>query len=173
MKWLHATWFAITFLFGLAFVFALPPFQSNDETFHWHRLWATAHGQVVCRTMTQAARAFPRVWNSSPALGHKIGDRHSRNAKVYQGTSEKMAARVIGLTLAGEPRGGVTMLAAFYAARIVNWVFLSVMVFWALRRLPRLRTLLLAFYAIPEVLQQGSAINNDAFLFSATLVLLV
>src|SRR5688572_1393637 len=159
MKWLHATWFAITFLFGLAFVFALPPFQSNDETFHCHRLWATAHGQVVCRTMTQAARAFPRVWNSSPALGHKIGDRHFRNAKVYQGTSEKMAAgdtactyfptgyvlpalaaRVIGLTLAGEPRGGVTMLAAFYAARIVNWVFLSVMVFWALRRLPRLRT---------------------------------
>jgi uncharacterized membrane protein len=191
MNWLHRSWFAVTFAFGLAFVVVLPPFQSNDENFHWHRLWATAHGQIVCRSMTQAARGFPRVFTINPAAGHKIASRHFDRAWQYQGSGEKwlagdtactyfptgylpsaLAARLLGLRWNGEPRVG-GMMRAFYAARMVNWLLFSAVMIWALVRLPGLRTVLLAFYSIPEVLQQATAVNNDAFLFSAALALLV
>lgn len=74
------------------------------------------------------------------------------------------AARLVGLRKDGTPRPG-GMMEAFYATRIVNWGLVSIALWLLLRAIPWGRNLLLFFYTVPEVLQQGTALNNDAFLF--------
>jgi Predicted membrane protein (DUF2142) len=74
------------------------------------------------------------------------------------------AARLVGLHKDGTPRPG-GMLEAFYATRLVNWGLVTIALWLLLRAIPWGRNLLLFFYTVPEVLQQGTALNNDAFLF--------
>jgi len=188
---LHRIWLAGAFLAGFAYIVAIPPFDSNDELTHWNRLWSVAEGEVVCRTMPGAAKVipnffrfpvkskFPKVtaedfrlaWNFT-GLGAPGGSGDIQCAYIPTGyVLPAIAARLVALHADGNPRQG-GMLAAFYATRVVNWMLTSLAMLWLLRAMPWGRSLLLLFYSLPEVLQQGMSLNNDAFLFAMTFLIL-
>jgi hypothetical protein len=117
------------------------------------------------------AQDFRRAWDfTGPADLGASGDIEC----VYPPTGyvlPAIAARLVGLRLDGTPRRG-GMLTAFYATRVVNWLLTSIAMFWLLRAMFWGRSVLLIFFSLPEVLQQGTSLNNDAFLFAMTFLIL-
>jgi hypothetical protein len=191
MSMLHRLWFIGAFLTGFAYIVAIPPFDSNDELTHWNRLWAVAQGDAICRTMPGAAKVvpnffrfpvkstFPKVtaedfrlaWNFTGLAGPG-GNGDIQCQYIPTGyILPAIAARLIALRADGTPRQG-GMLAGFYATRLVNWMLTSIAMLWLLRATQWERSLLLFFYSLPEVVQQGMSLNNDAFLFAMSFLIL-
>jgi uncharacterized membrane protein len=188
---LQRIWFALTLLTGIAYIVAIPPFESGDELTHWNRLWAVAEGEIICRTMPGAAKVIPNFFRFPAKSAYpKVTAEDFRLAWNFTGLGEPggsgdlqckypptayvlpaIAARLVALREDGTPRQG-GMLASFYAARMVNWMLTSIAMLWLLQAMPWGRNLLLLFYSLPEVLQQGMSVNNDAFLFAMTFLIL-
>jgi Predicted membrane protein (DUF2142) len=82
-----------------------------------------------------------------------------------------IAAHLVAFQKKGTLRDG-GMLEAFYATRLVNWALVTIALWLVMRAIPWARNLLLFFYSVPEVLQQGTALNNDAFLFAMGFLIL-
>lgn len=188
----YLIWFCANFAFGVAFVFVLPPFQTNDEDSHWRRLWTVAQGQIYCRSIPEAA-------NELPQIVHYVGDHEQQHVfnrsyfeKGLQYRGYNLPAEVISTACGYFPAGYVPsaaiarlvalrhghartggMMRAYYAARLINWILFSVTILLVSMRLYWLRSTLLFFHAIPEVLQQSVAINLDWFLLSVTALMLV
>lgn len=184
------TWFFATFVCGCIFIAVLPPFQGNDETGHWRRLWAIAQGDVYCNTIPEAANLLPEVTRFPPAHStpHYITTADLRQAFDYRGYNIALplvspsctyaphvflpgavVARAAALTWSGRPRDG-GMITAFYLARLVGWILVSVAAWFSARRLQWARNLLLAFYSIPEVLQESVTLGNDWFLLAGAML---
>jgi hypothetical protein len=188
---LQRVWFAVTLLTGFAYIVVIPPFESGDELTHWNRLWAVAQGDVICRTMPGAAKVIPNFFRFPAKSPYpKVTAEDFRLAWNFTGLAEPgfcgdlqckypptgyvlpaIAARLVALHADGTPRQG-GMLAGFYATRLVNWMLTSIAMFWLLRAMPWGRSLLLFFYSLPEVVQQGMSLNNDAFLFAMAFLIL-
>jgi uncharacterized membrane protein len=184
----HRTWLAVAFLMGLMSVAIYPPFEINDESQHWTRMWTVIAGQVNCRTIPEAAsrivRRFERGLERERAeylheMFDHSGTTHPMPAGVntctyYPGPYllQGIVGRLFGLDLHGRPtRGG--MMRAFYAVRTMNWLVLCAVTLWAMLALPWLRSLLLVFLSLPEVVMQTICIGTDAFLFPLTIALIV
>jgi uncharacterized membrane protein len=193
VTWLDRGWFTATFLVGVAFIAVLPPFQTNDEDSHWRRMWTVAQGEPYCDKI-------PEVANLLPVSVHFEGDHEKRHVAKLEYLREAwenrgynlpvtvistgcgyfplgylpsaIVAKRVAFGPGARPRVG-GMLAAYYAARLANWIMVSLAVLLLALKVPWARHLTLFFYSIPEVLQQSVAINLDAFLFALTCVFIV
>ncbi len=181
-------WFALVFVFGLAFIAALPPLESNDEEGHWIRQLTVAEGQINCGQVRAGATVLLGAWNIKEKyfsaaffkkhwnltdFGEMVPAKSS--ACIYPPVPYLPAVlgmRLFGLDRHGEPqRGGFWRV--FYLARVGNWIFVSLILAWAIRKLPWASNTLLVFYSIPEVIQQSFALGTDPMLFACALTILV
>lgn len=193
LSWPHRLWFCATFLFGISIAFALPVCQTNDEDSHWRRIWTISRGDVYCHTIPEVANDLPKLIKLMP--DHKR-QKVARWSFVTEALKDRgynipvpiisngcgyfplgyipagIVARLVAFNLHARPRTG-GMIKGFYAARLTNWLMLTLVVFLLLRSLPWARSLILFFYSIPEVHQQASTVGLDSFLFSMTACLLI
>lgn len=194
LPWSFATrtWFALTFCFGIAFVFVLPPFQTNDEDSHWRRLWTVAQGDLYCRWIPDAATQLPDVvhYVGDHSAQKVFGPRYVQNGLDFRGFNlpvmaistacgyfplgyapGALLARSVALRGTHARTGG--MLQAFYAVRLLNWLMFSVVALLLASRLGWMRHFTLFVYSVPGVLHQVVAINLDWFLMSLAVMLLL
>jgi hypothetical protein len=194
LEWPHRMWLGTIFVIGLFYCYAFPPFQTNDEDAHWLHLWGVASGHLRCEGSKPSAaadflsvvhqrevREDPAQWrqqyvrdalhfSGDPAPTTRDGTacRYPPHPYVIPG----VVARIVAFGLTGRRAVG-GMIRAAYAARITNWVLVSLAIVMLCRRVPWIRNFALFFYSIPEVIQQSMAVNTDSFLFVATALLLV
>jgi len=194
MSWPHRLWFGAIFVVGIFYCLAFPPFQTNDEDAHWLHMWSVVYGHLRCETPKPlSATQFltfvhQKEVREDPAY---FRVQYLRDAARWSLTGEPMTtvdgtacryppmayvlpggvARLVAFGRHGERRGG--MLYAAWAARLANWVFMSLGILLLCWQLPWCRNVALFFYSIPEAIQQGMAINNDSFLVAMTAVVLV
>ena len=194
LRWPHRIWLGTIFIIGVLYCYAFPPFQTNDEDAHWKHLWGVAYGGLRCNAPKpqaivdflnvveqRAVRENPGAWRiqfQHEAL-HFVG---SKEATTNDGTACRypphpylvpgLVARLVAFGVSGRLGPG-SVLRAAYAARITNWILVTLAVLLLCRRLPWMRNFTLAFYSIPEMIQQSMAVNTDSFLFVAAAFLLL
>jgi uncharacterized membrane protein len=181
----NRAWFVLTFCMGIAFVFVLPPFQTNDEDSHWRRLWTVAQANLYCRTIPEAATQLPEVvhYVGDHSAKHVFGARYVEKGLQFRGFNVPaiaistacgyfplgyvpgaVVARFIALHGTHARTGG--MLRAYYAVRLTNWILFSAVILLLTTRLAWMRHFTLFVYSVPGVLQQVVAINLDWFLMT-------
>jgi hypothetical protein len=183
-------WFWCTFLVGVAFIFVMPAFQTNDETHHWEKMYTVMQrddtcGQipagveeVIARSVYEQIRGgwkweFRRY---DDAFATRLGDPHDimyKQACPYKMTAYAIPALMAKVAQWWWPTDWGRIMAAYYAGRIGNWLVLTVCVWLALWSLPRLRTWVLTVYSVPMVIHQSASINQDSTIIGLHLVLLV
>jgi uncharacterized membrane protein len=194
LRWPHRMWLASIFIIGIVYCYAFPPFQTNDEDAHWLHLWGVAYGHAGCNgRKPNAVREFldvvrqrmvredPGQWraqylhdalrfvgSAEPTTADGTACRYPPHPYVVPG----LVARFVAFGWRGHLSAGSVIRAA-YAARITNWILVTLGILLLCRRLPWIRNFALAFYSIPELIQQSMAVNTDSFLFVATVLLLL
>jgi hypothetical protein len=191
LSWAHRTWFAAVLLLSLAFLVAIPPFQTNDEPSHWRRLWSVACGQLTCgqpipivaerailaadyadvrshgQQFDRAAYARMRALSGSSTTTLARG-----NACVYVPIAYVLPALAMRPFVHpfdfDTPAG---MLTAFFVSRLVNWLLMGVGVLLFVIFVPSLRNLTLVTYSLPTVMQQTVVVNQESTLFVMMLAL--
>jgi hypothetical protein len=184
------SWFGTTFVAGIVFIFFMPPFQTNDETYHWSKLYSVRQGQSGCESVPVGAEeivatsVYEQVrggWryelrrlddSTKIAHGAQTPPRYAE-ACVYPRTAYLFPALVVRAVERIWPTRWGAVMAAFYAARLGNWLFLSVCVWLGMAMLPSLRAWLAAAYALPMMIHQSASINQDATIVGLHVVLLV
>ena len=178
---------------GSSYAFLLPPFHVPDERRHWlaalHRMSRLATGSgVVCSTDVALDRhfqvgvrlrreqrlpsgIFARVEKLSPSCEKRLQYREG-NALSYPGV---LLSR---LFVSREPTSGRESLFAFYLARLLHGVIITLLLFrlWWLARAsttsgPSGLLLLLLFSLSPLFLQQSFGITNDVVVNAFALTL--
>lgn len=195
LRWPHRFWLGAVFVIGIFYCYAFPPFQTNDEDAHWLHLWGVAYGHLGCDAskptavsdflavvQQHAVRENPGAWRVQllrDALryvgsdGRTTADGTACRYPPHPYVVPGLVARLVAFGPRGRLSAG-SVLRAAYAARITNWILVTLAVLLLCRRLPWMRNFALAFYSIPEVIQQSMAVNTDSFLFiSAALLLLL
>lgn len=194
LRWPHRLWLAAIFIIGVLYCYAFPPFQTNDEDAHWKHLWGVAYGQLRCNgpkpravvdfltvVRQRAVRENPGAWRvqyQRDALrfvgsdGKTTDDGTACRYPPYPYLVPGLVARLVAFGVRGHLHPG-SVLRAAYAARITNWILVSLAVLLLCRRLPWMRNFTLAFYSIPELIQQSMAVNTDSFLFVAAAFLML
>jgi hypothetical protein len=189
LEWL---WFAGAFLFGLVMLVLLPPFQTNDETVHWMKLYGVIEHQPQCEPLpqrvlelisatryddTRAARYLWRLGSFDDAFAAV-----RRTPASAPGAGAACSYPAIGYVVPGVlartaerlwPSEKGAILVAYYAARLGNWLELTAGVLLVLLTVPLARSWTLLAYSIPMVVHQGVSINQDAAIMALHCVLVV
>ncbi|HEX4462284.1 MAG TPA: DUF2142 domain-containing protein, partial [Polyangia bacterium] len=193
---LHWSWLVAIFVAQLVYATVLPMFEGPDEIGHYYRMWALSRGHFACDTVPesvtttahsmlrksgkQSVFAPPEHWRDYLKRGAAIAADDTRvSGWGYECfyfpsglLAQALANRIVAEHLDGKMRTGGAFIGA-YAARAAEAVVVDLALLFALVSLPRGRFTLLAFFSIPEVIQQSSCINHDAFLFVLTLLIAV
>jgi hypothetical protein len=194
-SWAHRLWFSAAFLFGIAFVFLLPPFQVNDEDQHWFRAWSLFGGSFYCGEIPEVAKELPLQTGFQINIDHQF-NHHAKAETIHQALDWRgyniphrvvsaacgffplgyvpayLASRAVAFTRGARPRVG-GMMRGYYAARLMNWLLVSLGFFVLVWRLPWARNVGLFAYSIPELMQQSVALGLDTHLFFLACLLLV
>ncbi len=183
-------WFCCTFLVGVVFVFLMPPFQTNDETHHWEKLYTVMEHDPTCSNIPRGVETvieknvYDQVrggwkWEfrrADDAFAVRLGNRMvpSYNASCgYPSTSYWFPALLARASQRLWPSEWGGIMVAFYAARLGNWLVLSICVWLGITLLPRLRTWLLTVFSVPMVIHQSASINQDSTIVGLSILLLV
>lgn len=192
LRWYHRAWFLAVFLGSLGYLVMIPPFQTNDEPSHWHRVWSTASGHLTCGQIPKVIpdaiaaanyygvrdrheRFHFRQWDAMRALvgANKTTASHG-NACVYIPIAYVLpAAAMIPWVEPYDARAGAGMLQAFYAARATNWLTMGAFVLLFLLLVPELRNLALVFYSFPTTIQQTVSLNQEATILGCVFMLVI
>jgi uncharacterized membrane protein len=181
LRWYHSFWLGAVLFAYVAFLFLMPPMQTNDEPSHWNRLWSVATGHLTCGEIPAAARDFVAAVNYSGVRdqhqpfrlqrledGRLLEGRNSMvraggNACVYIPVAYVLPAlAVVPLVHPYDRRSPAGMLTAYYVARATNVAVLTIAVLLFLLAFPELRNLTLVLYSLPMTIQQGSVYNQEA-----------
>ena len=169
----------------LAFALLTPPFQAPDEPQHFSRSVRLAEGNVLAErsggriggTIPRAFAdlsiiAFPREAFGVPIryrpadLSRAAAPRPGKDrvfiefANVANYAPTLYVPQALGVAAGGA--AGLSPLASFYVARIVNTLAFLALLWGAVRILPFGRTILLCIAALPTVAYQGASVSPDA-----------
>jgi len=170
---------------GLVYVFLMPPGQTPDEAFHFHRAWHVSEGHL-----------FPQVtgeWGGGEvpsSLLRVTGDFGNLPLQPDQQTRVSKFGPLLNLPLRPEDRqtvpfGGAAYysfvpylpqalgiaaaremgagpLPLFYAGRLANLALAVVLVFWAIRLTPCFKLVLGLVSLIPMTVHQFGSFSPDA-----------
>jgi uncharacterized membrane protein len=176
---------------SLVMVFLIPPFQTNDEVAHWYRTWSVAEGRILCRRIPVVAHKLVDVVKYADVRkhrlpwGHDLADAGAQlpgmqggvptdsGACLYSPVSYVLPAMALRLVARPfDPQRSSHILAAFYGARLTNWLLMGAGVLLFLLYVPRARNLTLVMYSLPMTIHQTIAINQDSLIFVAAMLLL-
>jgi hypothetical protein len=183
-------WFWSTFLVGVLFACFMPPFQTNDETHHWDKLYTVMQLDRECKRVPAGVddvignSVYEQIRGSwkwefrrfDDDFATHLGDQRRpsyKQACAYTVTAYALPALIARVSQLLWPTQWGEVIVAFYAARLGNWIVLTLCVWLGLRFLPRLRTWLLAVYSVPMVIHQSASINQDSTIIGLHIVLLI
>jgi uncharacterized membrane protein len=185
---LQWTWLTLAFFVGLAYLVVIPPFQTNDETHHWIKMYSVSEGREGCTDLPQRVVSFAAQLRFQALKDHYTRFRFA-DFDVPQPDSSRVPA---GGAACGYPsiayvfpallaRGSqalwpvrhFNLLVAFYAARLGNWLMLTAGVVFVLLAVPLARSWTLVLYSLPMMMHQCMSINQDAAIMAMHCVLVV
>ena len=175
---------------GLVHLAVTPPFQAPDEAAHFFRAWRVSEGRLDLRPGSE------RAWIDVPAGLLRTGealygappfraaraisfDELRRAAAVPAGAARERVyvpntlqytfvpyvPQAAGIALARAFGGSA--LGALYAARLSNLVVASLLIAWAIRRLPAYRWLTAALALTPMAVALRASASADALALAA------
>lgn len=182
-------------IYGIPMLFLFPPFQIPDENVHFYRAYAIAEGKVIpdrignyngnpipssISKLMEVTKFSGIVRNPNGKL--KISDLQSasfiqtnRNelsnfnqvgAAIYNPLS--YIPQIIGIKL-GEVLN-LPILFIFYLARIFNFSIWVLVIYLAIKKVPKLKNIFLLLTLNPIGLQQGISLSPDAMLNAFSLL---
>lgn len=188
----HRTWFVCVLFVSLGFLVAIPPFQTNDEPAHWHRVWTIASGELTCGPIPSVvdvalgaseykAIRFLRQpfrfasWDAMRKLrGVDATVTTAGGACAYIPVAYVLPAlAMLPFVSPFDPKRDAGMLRAFYAARAASWALMGASVLLFLLFAPGFRNIALVVYSFPTVIQQTVAINQESLTFLCLFVLVL
>lgn len=186
-------------VFGLAFVFALPPIQTPDEPSHFHRAYQVSEGIFFTHPVGEwGGGEIPvSVLRVSEQFNFLVfhPERHTtaepfevlrsmplnaeeRRAVPFPGSAYYSCVPYVpqALGIAAARAVGCGPLGLLYAGRLANLALAVTLLFLAVRIIPVFKLVLGSVALIPIAVQQVSSLNADgsaipvAFLFTAFVV---
>jgi predicted membrane protein DUF2142 len=189
LQWL---WLGAAFLFGLLFLVLIPPFQTNDEIAHWFKLNSLLEHQPACARLparvlqlVDAAQYQDTRYNYhhfsmgsfDPMLAvidpHPIDVGGWREACGYPSVAYVVPGLMALVADRLWPSRTGALVAAYYAARLGNWLTLTAGVLLVFLTVPLARSWTLLTYSVPMVVHQSVSINQDATIVALCCVLVV
>ena len=188
---------AFSLVFGLLYVFIMPPMQVPDEMMHFARVYSVSRGVCVAspdidmpQSFEQLNRLFPHWLENqhkiSPAdltnaLGIPLNDKmmagnareRSLDGYINQNTYHCAPYIPEAIVLSAGRAVAIPPLALMYLCRLANLFFYAGLTFLALWLLPEFRIVLFCVALIPMALHQAASVSADAtvlavsFLFTA------
>ncbi len=183
----------IGFIFGLGYLFLMPPFQIPDEASHFNRAISVASGSCVAQGKTAIPQdlfrfetAFPgflerqngvRRWvakadlvpwlHPQPFLG-AAAEVSNPNSSLYSCLPyfPSALALLVSRAVHSPP------LVVLYAGRFANLAAFLALIYASLRVLPDFRLHLLALVIMPMILHQAASWSADALTLGTTFFLL-
>jgi uncharacterized membrane protein len=189
LQWL---WFASAFLVGLSILALIPPFQTNDETLHWVKTYSVSQGDTACVSIPSRAadliaslhyqqvrdggKFYFAFYDEGFATVNRTRVRVSQanlGACSYPSFAYAIAATFVRVTQALWPQDRGAMVVAFFAARMANWLTLSIAVLLLMLAVPRVCTWTLFVYSIPMMIHQCVSVNQDAMIMALHMLLVI
>lgn len=183
-------------IFGLLFVFIIPPFQGNDEPNHFSRGYQIAQGRIISnKTNSEVGDSLPASINRLYELSRYdyirknryasqtiediktlAGISLNRNEKihtVFANTSvyPPLAYTGIALGIKLSDIFSTPPLYSFYLGRVFGLLFWLIIVFYAIRFTPIYKLLFLFIALLPTTLYQVSTISSDPIIIATGLFL--
>ena len=170
-------WIAI--VLGVLFILILPPGQSPDEIMHFRRAYGISEGvfipSEVAGTNGNVGSAVPEdteeVLVKMPEKGYygqvaeNLGERATeKTEQVYSNTALYNFVCYIPQTLAimvGKVLGFSTLGMA-YLAEICNFVIWVILVYFAIKLIPKFKKMVLFVALLPITLQEATSLAPDA-----------
>ena len=171
-----------------------PPFQAPDEAAHFFRAWRVSEGRLDVRPGRERAwidvpagllRAGEQLYGAPPfratraiswdelrrAAGVPIGATRERVyvPNTLQYTFVPYVAQAAGIAMARA--SGASALGALYAARVANLLLASLLIAWAIYKLPAYRWLTAAIALTPMAVALRASASADAVALAATCLL--
>lgn len=179
------SWISILLVFGLVFIFLVPPFQKPDENTHYFRAAALYNKEFTCQTTdskddfaiekkyilfpesletTRIAYKYDEKFNKNLIQGAEERVKDSDAVESFQGFCGLPFWGYIPYTLTffiGNVFGSLTL--GFYISRLLSFLFFLFCIVWSYKKLEKskLRYFVVFYSLIPMVLHQASAIGYD------------
>jgi uncharacterized membrane protein len=175
---------------GLVHMVLTPPFQAPDEAAHFFRAWRVSEGRLDLRPGRERAwidvpsgllRAGSRLYGAPPFRAERpiAWDELRRATRVPIGSTRERVyvpntlqytflpyvPQAAGIAMARA--SGASALGALYAARLANLVVASLLISWAIARLPAYRWLTTAVALTPMAVALRASVSADALALAA------
>lgn len=185
---------AASLVSGLVHMALTPPFQAPDEAAHFFRAWRISEGSLDVRPGRERAwidepsgplRAGEALYAAPPFRAEQriSWDELRRVARVPIGTTRERVyvpntlqytfapyvPQAVGIALART--AGASAIGTLYAARLANLVVASLLIAWAIARLPAHRWLTAAIALTPMAVALRASVSADALALAAACLL--
>lgn len=197
LAWLNkkkeTMFFGVIFLFGLLFVFLVPPFQKADENAHFLRAVALSDGQFSCLLSQDSEKVFliPKAYFDyiNKVGTNRIAFKYEQKFRFnsisefdenqlnktetvdYKGYCSLSFPAYIPTAIAiflGESIGSISL--SLYLGRLVSFALFFGSIIWSYKKIKsmELRYVLIAYALIPMVLHQVTSFGYDALTLTIT-----
>lgn len=188
-KWPMEKWFLLVAgIFGVVFILILPVGQSPDDIMHFRRAYGITEGVLIPSTINEnggVGSAVPvdteEVLETFPEAGHygevveELGSGVvEKTEQAYNNTALYNFVCYIPQSLAimiGKMFGFSTAGLA-YLARIFNFVLWMVLVYFAIKLIPKFKKIVLFIAFLPITLQEATSLAPDALAIGLGLFLI-
>ncbi|MDY7991475.1 DUF2142 domain-containing protein [Paenibacillus polymyxa] len=181
----------IALLFGLCWMFLLPPFQAPDEESHFFRAYGISSGKLICENIgvSNAGSYLPDNINLfQQSLGaedikfhYEVKQDLSKFQKaknMYPSNTESFLAygnacayspipyipQVLGIEFG--KLFHASWLIIFYLARLINFLAFIGVIYYTIKISPKLKYLILLLALMPMMLHQAVSLSPDALTVS-------
>ena len=179
------SWISILCVFGLIFIFLVPPFQKPDENTHYFRAAALYNKEFTCQTsdskddfaIEKKYILFPEFLDTT-RIAFKYDEKFNKNLiqaaeeRVKDSNSVESFQGFCGLPFWGYIPYILTffigntsgsLILGFYISRLLSFLFFLFCIVWSYKKLKKskLRYFVVFYSLIPMVLHQVSAIGYD------------
>lgn len=174
----------LSLIFGLIYIFILPPFQSVDEQSHFYRSYEIISGSFVAKRVgSQAGDYLPasleQLFSKYAALRKNFNKKTSaedilnsasiklspKKVKFITFTNTALYSPVCYLTqLPGmfiAKSFNANPLIIFYMGRISNLLFFTMIMYFSIKIIPFYKTTLMLLALMPMTLSLGGALTSD------------
>lgn len=168
-------------IFGLLFVFILPPFQAPDELAHFYKAYAISEGQFLCTSEgnLNAGSYLPSnitefvISTDSTSTNRDFGSLNN-GSKYYPSTEKVFTDHYSSCVYNSVPYipqslgffvGNILNLDfmwIFYLGRLFNLVAYLLICAYSIRIIPRLKNLVLLLALMPMSLHQAVSLSADS-----------
>lgn len=174
---------SILLVFGLIYVFLIPPLEAPDEFEHFARAYGVAEGQFILKYHSPNLVSFwnqadeLRSSNSFPILKELMNQQQEKSVNIAWNTSlySPLAYIIYALVIKCVMLinfSGHNVLFSFYLCRITSLVLFISVFFFCSRCFTNLRWSIFWITITPMALSQFSIVSLDFVLFSSTLLLI-